>query len=114
MSSYIVKLFHEEWTGVHSFKSAISYCQEFARDADEIEYVIEVETKDHRTTSKVVTTEILDALEKEEIESEREKFNDGQALERSFDSHLEMANTGFFDWRTRSWHGKQFVQQAAE
>jgi hypothetical protein len=114
-ATHIIKLSSEEPIETESLKSVLSIISDQASHADDLEYVIEIVREDFCAIPKDVTAEILDALEQREIANEQDKFNHGETNESNFDAHIEMAETKFFWWRTRSWHGKGVkILEAAE
>lgn len=112
--TYLVKLFGLGVEDAGSLSEVREILGEAPINADSVEYVVLIECVNFKRTSKIVTDEILDAMEKDEVERETEKFRSGDTLESNLEAHLEMADLGFFRWRLWSHHGQAQLHIAAE
>lgn len=112
--TYLVKLFDRDVEEVGSLSEVKEILSEAPINANSVEYVIERRMENYRNIPRDATVEVLDAMEKLELERETEKFNIGDTMESNLQAHLEIADSGFLDWRVWSWHGRAAMAMAAE
>lgn len=110
-ADFIWKLYGDsEIRGPMSEAEALAAIAEEAKSANDLEFSIRRDVQNFRGIACDVTADFLDALEATEIETETERFQNGETLESNLEAHLEVADARFIGWRI--W--RKSKQRAAE
>lgn len=92
---------------------ALSAMMDELDSADDLEFVVEMVVRDFKQEFRVATMDFLDKLEARERDNIIDDYqNENPNI--TLDEFIETRDSKFQFWRTRSYHGKAVLAEAAE